>query len=350
MAPAVHGEQRTRYIYTSTFIFENRGSSPYNLTEADATITLFMNDTWQTVKILNSTAPITRSYYDEDGNLLAILNFSSKIPPNSKLEFSVSYDMQVSSRSKPALDIAKAGVLADVPDELANKWTNKTVTFTTGDRAIKELAEGLTKNQTTVLGKVLNLLGWFEDHVSANSAETPRYPNETLSGGKGDCDDQAMLLITMLRTLGIPAYLQVGVVFSELIQDETTLWWGHLKSQQSGIGWHGWAMVYVPPWGWLPIDMTLIEAKDPISRIVESPEYGDFIVACMNISEQDYVGETRRARDELVESELYVTSVDKGVLIKESSNPITTIYVMLGISGASVIIVMVAFVVIKRRK
>src|SRR3990170_5126399 len=184
MAPAVHGEQRTRYIYTSTFIFENRGSSPYNLTEADATITLFMNDTWQTVRILNSTPPITRSYYDEDGNSLAILNFSSKIPPNSKLEFSVSYDMQVSSRSKPALDIAKAGVLADVPDELANKWTNKTVTFTMGDRAIKELAEGLTKNQTTVLGKVLNLLGWFEDHVSANSAETPRYPNETLSGGK----------------------------------------------------------------------------------------------------------------------------------------------------------------------
>jgi transglutaminase-like putative cysteine protease len=69
-------------------------------------------------------------------------------------------------------------------------------------------------------------------------------------------------MISMLRSLGIPAFLQIGVVFSESISSEKASWAGHLTFVQEGVGWHGWAMVYVPPWGWIPVDLTLTNARE----------------------------------------------------------------------------------------
>ncbi|TAM93317.1 MAG: transglutaminase domain-containing protein, partial [Rhodanobacteraceae bacterium] len=59
----------------------------------------------------------------------------------------------------------------------------------------------------------------------------------TLRAGHGDCGEQAMLLITLMRMNGIPARWQSGWTFSEGVYNDI----------------HDWAEIYLAPYGWIPV-------------------------------------------------------------------------------------------------
>ena len=355
--PAVLGENGSRYLYISTYTFENRGDEACNLTEDDVTIVLFQNNNWQTVRIYNSTHAVTREYLEVDGNRLAVIDLPSKIPPHFNFTFSVVYEIESSDRPKPEIDPAEAGNLSSIPAVL-EEFCVETETFTTGDEEIQALARRLAADEASVLGMVNRLLDWFIENVSYSTLDVPRYPNETLAAGRGDCDDQAILLITMCRALGIPAILQVGAVFHESIESEQSSFGGHLYFKQRGVGWHGWAFVYIPPWGWLPIEMTMLTSRDPLTRITEAPEYERHIVTCFNVSRREYVGDSRRSQERLMSSDLYITV--SYMLIEESffraneSGPharrITTPYLILGLSIGSVGLAAIIFLMRRRTR
>ncbi len=315
----VHEGLTIKRLYTSTYIFENRGEEPYMLTVDDITILLFHNDSKQNIRIINLTNSVVRDYFDEDGNKLAVLDIPLTIAPNSSVNFSVTYLIETSEMPRPRIDPERAGAISEIPRELIDEYTMETGTFTTGDEGIRALALRLAANQSTVLGMVLSLLSWMLENISYGSFETPRYPNETIASGRGDCDDQAILLVTMCRILGVPALLQLGMVFNEGITGDKVSWGGHLSTSQKGVGWHGWALVYIPPWGWLPIDLTLTRAKEPLTIIMEAPQYGPSVVTALNVSRYDYVGESRKMREAVMAGSLYIKSYDTASVIDQNS-------------------------------
>ena len=346
--PAVFAGKGSRYLYVSTYIFENRGAEAFNLTEDDATIPLFQSNSWQTVRVHNATYSMVRERLDDDGNRLTVLDLPSKVPPDSSLQFSVTFEIESHDRPRPEIDPAEGGPTSSIPSGLVEEFCVETETFTVGDGEIQALSRMLTADETSVLGRVNRLLGWLIENVSYSYWEVPRYPNETLAEGRGDCDDQAILLVTMCRALGIPAILQVGVIFQEGIESERSSWGGHLNVEQRGVGWHGWALVYIPPWGWLPIDMTMVTSRDPLSRITEAPEYKHHVVTCFNVSMLEYVGDSRRSRARLMSSDLYISISDKvvsNVVIEDSSGAgwTETPYLILGLSAGSVAVVIIFF-------
>ena len=338
--PATKGEKRSRYTYHSTYTFENRGDDAYLLTEDDATLALFINNRWQSVTMVNATHDIEREYTDVDGNRLAVFDLP-EIAPNSSLVFSVTFEVESTDRPKPEIDPSEAGSSSDIPQELVDEFCIETETFTTQDEAIKSLAQSLAANQTTVLGLVIQLLAWFNENISYGNFEVPIYPNETLSRGVGDCDDQAILLISLCRALEIPALLQIGLVFNEGIGSERSSWGGHLLIEQRKVGWHGWVLIYVPPWGWVPIDLTLVRSQDPLSRIAEAPEYDAYVITGYNISKEAYIGDSHRSRDALMDSDIYVTISEKMVMEPPSSLWTSALYIGLGLGVGSVIAVVI---------
>ncbi len=74
----------------------------------------------------------------------------------------------------------------------------------------------------------------------------------TLQAGHGDCGEQTMLLITLLRMNGIPARWQSGWIFTRRGYDNI----------------HDWAEVYLAPYGWVPLDVTYgqLDSGDPSLR------------------------------------------------------------------------------------
>ena len=171
------------------------------------------------------------------------------------------------------------------------------------------------------------------DNTTYCNFEVPQYPSDTLANHLGDCDDQSILLITMLRSLGIPAYLQVGIYIHPSIDDSDTSWEGHLTNEAKGVGWHGWTMVYIPPWGWVPVDLTLTSAKSGLDLIQNSPEYGVNIIPVMNVSTQPYIGATLETRERIINSSIYVTVSDEAHAVYGADNPFQN-YLLIGLGLA----------------
>jgi transglutaminase-like putative cysteine protease len=339
--PGVLGAKPPRYSYRSTYTFENRGDEPYFIVEGDAEIPMFVDNNWQRVTIIDSSHEIREELADEDGNPVGLLDLPMEIQAGESLEFSVEYLLESAGMVRPQIDSAQSGEISDIPDKLVEIYTMETETFRRNEE-IENLALELAAGKTDVLEVVTEILGWVTSRVDYRNFEVPLYSDETLEDLQGDCDDQAILMISMLRSLGIPAFLQIGVVFSDSISSETSSWEGHLTFLQEGIGWHGWAMVYVPPWGWIPVDLTLTNARDPIDMILDAPEYSSNIITAFNVSEQHYIGGSRSSREALVASDIYITVAD--IAIENADTQFWDSYTLIGavvIGGAILVGILV---------
>jgi len=345
--PIAGAEEEKRYAFRTTYVLENKGNSTYVLTEDDASIVIFFDDEWQTVTTRNASHRVVRQYEDVDGNPIAVMDLPQELPPSSSVHFSMEYVIKSTDRDMPMIVPEIAGTPSDVPRSLVEKFCVETETYGINDE-IEYLARRIAAGETTVLGIVTRLVGWILENVTYGNFEIPRYPYETFSDRRGDCDDQAILLITMLRSLSVPSLLQIGVVFSDGIDSERTSWDDHLTIVQKGIGWHGWAMVYVPPWGWLPVDLTLTGSKDPMDAITKAPEYASFVVTAYNVSRQAYVGESRASREKITSSSVYITLTDLALAEKAGTDWLMIVYIFSGMLAGGAFVVFI--IVMNRRK
>ena len=344
--PLAVAEEEKRYAFRTTYVFENRGNSTYVLTEDDASIVIFVDDDWQTVTTRNASHRVVRQYEDVDGNPIAVMDLPPELPPSSSVLFSMEYVIKSTDRMMPEIVPEIAGTPSDIPQRLVDEFCLETETYRMDDE-IEYLARRITAGETTVLGIMTRLVGWILENVTYGNFEVPRYPHETIGDRRGDCDDQAILLITMLRSLGVPSLLQIGVVFSDGIDSERTSWDDHLTIVQKGIGWHGWAMVYVPPWGWLPVDLTLTGSEDPMDAITKAPEYASYVVTAYNVSRQTYVGDSRASRERTTSSSVYITLTDLALAERASTDWLRIIYIFTGMLAGGAF---VAFIIVMNRR
>ena len=317
-SPAAYAATPVRYRYTLTYGFENRGTESLDLNPEDVAIPFFMNTEWQTVKVEESDKPLGETLTDEDGNSWTVMDIPLILGPGEEVSFTVTYGIESSDKPRPKISLSGAGGFDAIPQELVNTYTDSTETFMSEDPRVSQLAHEMIDGDSTVLSSVVNMIDWLGENTEYCNFEVPRYPNDTAADGLGDCDDQSILLVSMCRSLGIPAYLQVGIVIHPSIVDSDTSWKGHLTDSRDGVGWHAWAMIYVPPWGWLPIDLTLVQEDGGLAVITGSPEYESHIVSCFNVNRQAYIGESLETRERIIESDLYVEISDEAERIESS--------------------------------
>jgi len=314
---SVKGEpSETKFTLTSTVTYSYNGTGIWDLTGEDYAISLFMNNSWQSVSLAEHSLPLNYIRNDTDGNLLGFLNLT-QLNTNQSVSYTVKYDIISKSRLLPNITEEQSLTLANISSDLKNEYCKKEGPWLTDDQDLRELANSLKGNEIRALSIVKEFVRWIADdtNVEYDSAEVPRYPNETYNEHKGDCDDQAILLITLCRIIGIPAYLQVGCIFQFGRYESQEYWGGHVTSVSKQIAWHGWAMVYVPPWGWLPVDLTYVPIDpaliNPLNAIKGAAVTGEDVIQYMNFSHTDYVGTSRQLREFIQNNSFYVYMVDE---------------------------------------
>jgi len=325
----VHGEtEDENYFIRSTVTYANPSGNTnvWNFSEDDRTISLFMNNTWQTVELVNSTFPM-ETKKDEDGNSVAVLQFPNlTLIPGKNVNFTVWYHIVSKPRTISDISENESGNLTNIPSNIVDEYTREEGPWQTSNPTLKTLALFIKGSETKVLTIIKNFIDWMKDpqHMKYPSSQTrhenPYYPNETYARKEGDCDDQAMLLITLCRIVKIPSYLQVGSIYLPDHFDNASFWDGRVSLVERRIGWHGWAVVYVPPWGWLPVDLTYVRenSADPLSSIRSGAVTGQDTIQFMNVTHTDYVASSLESRSFLTDNGFNVYMEDEMILEVET--------------------------------
>ncbi|MEM2607145.1 MAG: transglutaminase-like domain-containing protein [Candidatus Bathyarchaeia archaeon] len=276
--------------------YENRDPNKvWLLRDDEVTIGLFMNNSWQKAYLVGTSHPIKRFYNDSDGNPVILLDIGDmRVPPWGKVSYNVTYRLIYREREPPAILEDLSGDLDDIPRELREEYCKPTSLWHFNGTALAPLAKEIAGDERRVLTILRRFIEWIISNIQYATSEVPRYPNETISQRLGDCDDQANLLITLCRAVGIPAFLQVGCIYIPELNESLLYWSGHLFIREVRVGWHGWAIVYVPPWGWLPVDLTYVSADliyNPLSAITHSAIIEHYTFQYSNITVTDYISE-----------------------------------------------------------
>lgn len=340
--------ENINYVIKMSVTYSNQSNDNkiWNLTEEDRTISLFMNNTWQTVELTKSTLPIEDEKNDSDGNPIAILGFQAiQINPGQNLTFNSTYHVVSKPRLLPQITEEGSGVLQNIPEDLKDEYTKEEGPWLTSNSILQNLAYNIVGTEEKVLTIVKKLVSWIHNNIIYEVHEVPSYANETWTEREGDCDDQAILFITLSRILGIPTYLQVGAIYLPTVKSElSTYWEDHVESLAKRIGWHGWAMVYVPPWGWLPVDLTFAEGgiTYPLKSITNAAVTGQNVIQYMNISKYDYVASSRQSRYFLIDNDFYVYLEDELIEEKDSVGPLGEVPMELLAVGLVIVVVILA--------
>ena len=299
----------TTYTYSSRITYVNDGETEHNIVPDLRLFSLIMNTSWQRARLdtVSGAHSLTR---DVDGNPTILFELVSMSPKGNA---TVSYSMTVEAkpRDPPDVDFAVSGTLHDIPEPLRRKYYEAEGSWLIDDD-LQALADAIWASQgrtTNVLRIVTSLADWIGRNIKQRSHDVPYYPNETYHLREGDCDDQANLLIALSRILGVPAYLQVGCL--RWSSESKTLWDGHITANLKGISYHGWAMVYVPPWGWIPFDMTLgWNAFDSLSVVRSARLWSQDALPMMNVTHSDWVGGGQVLRAQILGSSIYIRYED----------------------------------------
>jgi hypothetical protein len=139
--------------------------------------------------------------------------------------------------------------------------------FTEPDEQVRRLAADLTKGKTSRDDKVKAIFEYVADdirYVNYVSGEwwLPNRPQQLLARRQGDCDDKAILLITLLKAVGIDAT-------EVLVQTRYTGQPSLLLSQKAAIPLFDHGIAYLPGVGGAP--GRWLDATSPQSRIGPLP-------------------------------------------------------------------------------
>jgi hypothetical protein len=111
---------------------------------------------------------------------------------------------------------------------------------------------------------------------------------------------------------------------------EGSYWDGHVTTTLHNIGYHGWAMIYIPPWGWLPYDMTLGWSVNSFNGITSAMAWKPAVLTLTNIQTSDWAGGSRRQQNFTLSNELYLVNEDRLISENTAFELDVVIWIMVG--------------------
>jgi transglutaminase-like putative cysteine protease len=154
--------------------------------------------------------------------------------------FSVTYEVTLYAQYH-AIDPSKV-VPAKITPQLAPYVAERAphIVFTEPLRVFSRQVVGDATNPYRIAQRIFAAVDEIPWAGAREYSTIPDLSAYTLHAGHGDCGEQTMLLLTLLRMNGIPARWQSGWFFS--------------RGGDNDI--HDWAEIYLAPYGWVPVDVT----------------------------------------------------------------------------------------------
>lgn len=184
------------------------------------------------------------------------LEWSMRVPAGEVRTIVITY--RVTARTvRQEMSSRESGTLADIPTQYLDmyipesrkenktnaseparngqEWWNdddRSWTIDPLNPTVQQIAAELQEGRVKVYDMVTAVYDWITERYTYDRGGTKlKTCSQMLASTKGDCDDQSVLMISILRAMGIPAWLELGMLYNK----QTNTWFGH-----------GWANVLIP--------------------------------------------------------------------------------------------------------
>jgi hypothetical protein len=236
--------------YKLNFNFPLKNDSPFSRT---LTVVLPPNLNNQKVYLNQLNPAPNGTRLDSDGNILA----DYTVGAHQSLTVTTDVVGEVAYRS---YDLSKSGKQSDIPADLVRKYTSathywqQTADIKRAAASVSDRNKPVADNVKAMYQYVINRLSYNNDKIAFNirqgSALAYSNPDNAV------CLEYADLLVSMLRSQGIPARMPVGYGYS-----------GNLKQSAAvADSLHSWVEAYVPGVGWMTLDPTWGEKFDQFGQ------------------------------------------------------------------------------------
>ncbi|MBN8885077.1 MAG: transglutaminase domain-containing protein [Rudaea sp.] len=182
-------------------------------------------------------------------------------------------------------------VLANITPELAPFTAERAphIVFTEPLRVFSRQVVGDTVNPYRIAQKIFAAVDEIPWAGALEYSTIANLSSYTLQAGHGDCGEQTMLLIGLMRMNGIPARWQSGWTFTD--------------GDYNNI--HDWAEIYLAPYGWIPVDVTYgrLDVADPPLKWFYLGGLDNFRIAFNDDFSQDFVPPKQFFRSDTVDSQ-----------------------------------------------
>ena len=193
---------------------------------------------------------------DSNNNRFAIFDFS-KVKNGEDIEISMSYDAQILD-PQITIDLSAMG-------DSYGALEGEPLGYLRGDGNIDVISEETRYTSRSLCRDIYNpyrkgkaIYNFiikniaYENVVGVSGMHSPE---ETLKLKKGNCVSIARLFIALARASGIPARQVTGLIF--LPESSKTNYVGPINKAA-----HVWVEIYLPVYGWLPVDPTFRNPKE----------------------------------------------------------------------------------------
>ena len=163
---------------------------------------------------------------------------------DKSVHFEVTYEYEVGAEIYDYEGIMQAFKPYDTGSGLYNEYTRGIFPHIVVNDHIKSIADSLTNGCDNPVDKASVIYDWIVANFpwagARNYSTIPCMPEYVLEQEHGDCGQVALLYISMLRSVGIPARWESG-------------WMLHPGRE----GMHDWCEVYYEGVGWVPCDVSM---------------------------------------------------------------------------------------------
>ncbi len=191
-------------------------------------------------KVLSSTSPVTHS----EGSVHHTVYMEQKAEKDKPTRFEIKFSYEVGAQVFSRGDIIRNLKPYDTETDNYKNNTCQVLPHILVNDKYKNIALSIIGNETNPVQQASMIYDWISANYpwagALDYSTIPCMPEYVLGINHGDCGQVALLYISLLRNLGIPARWESGWEF-------TADW----------SGWHDWLEIYFEGTGWVPCDMSI---------------------------------------------------------------------------------------------
>ena len=171
----------------------------------------------------------------------------------------------------------KTGQLADIPRDIRQKYLGDGARYRVSSPFIRETVKkvvGDEKNPYWIMRKIYDFLIGKLEYEMAGGWDVPEV---VLNRGKGSCSEYTFSFVALCRAAGLPARYQGSVV---------------VRGDDASIdeAFHRWAQVYLPNYGWVPVDANRGDSDSPVGQAKGIGELANrFLITTHSGGESEYL-------------------------------------------------------------